>query len=184
MVGPEDQLIFTGSKDGRIFHVYDSSGILLRSFGEPLTPLVPPKSRFEEMFIPNTICYSKGFLFATHPFRYEILKFDFASGKLISTFELRFPQWREAEFLEGGIQFYTGSGSTVVLDDGRILNVIAECNVGLACKNYIDLVDKDGKTMTDPQLVNYDAISIDRNGKLYLASKDLSWRVVRCTLTR
>lgn len=50
VVGPEDQLIFAGSKDGEIFHVYDSSGIPLRSFGEPLTPSVPPKSRFEEMF--------------------------------------------------------------------------------------------------------------------------------------
>ena len=145
----------------------------------------PPTVGLNPIFIiPNTIFYSKGFLFATHPFRYEILKYDFASGKLVSTFELRFLQWREAEFLEGGIQFYTGSGSTVVLDDGRILNIIAECNVGLPCKNYIDLVDKDGKTITGPQPVNYDAISLDRNGKLYLTSKGLSWRVVMCKLTR
>jgi len=186
VLGSGNQLILSGYRNGRIFHIYDTRGKLVRSFGEALSPFENEKyvDRIDEAFFTAvTLFYRDGFLFHTQWFKYEVRKYDVSSGKLVSIFSKSAPRWWRNPIMtpEGGLQFLSGSSSILVMPQGTILNFLSDCDPQVPCRYFLQILTKDGKFMGIYQ-VNYWAVSVDKNGKLYCIRNGLPWTVLRCTI--
>jgi hypothetical protein len=187
-VGPCDQLILSYFKDNKIFHVYDAKGNLLRSFGElGRPPLTSALGAGGDIFFTATSLFCAGeFLLCTHPFNYEIRKYEVVSGKLISSFGRNLPFWESPILhqMKNGyaLETHVGTVSTLVSLDGKILNFISQCAPNVRCRYFLDAFDKDGNFLGHYE-TGYYATSIDKNGKIYCIPNNPPWRVIRCAIT-
>ncbi|MDZ7289474.1 MAG: NHL repeat-containing protein [candidate division KSB1 bacterium] len=179
---PQDQLLISFYKDGKIFHVYDTNGTLLRSFGEPVRPEKSPFAN-HVIYLTSSLFYANGFLFHTHPFRYEIRKFELSSGKLAAVFS-RFLLWWENPIVHegGGLEGGTPILSTIVLPNGKILNFIGKRGPNKRLRYFFDIFEKDG-TFLGTYETGYYTTCVDKNGKLYcIANRYDPWQAFRCTM--
>jgi hypothetical protein len=184
-LGPDDQIILAGYKNGKIFHVYDSNGRPVTSFGNLLQPINPPPSnwRLESTYIAETLFFSGGVLYCTHPFRYELVRYDFAAGKALPTIPLQSKVWRDAELREGGIIIHTAAAKTLVDRQGRVYNLMESYSPGRESKHFLVIADKNGKQIGGEHETKYCAMAIDRNDGFYLISNGSGWTLTRVKFT-
>ena len=180
-LGPVDRIILAGYKNGRVFYVYDPQGKPLTSFGSTMQPTNPPPSnwRLESTYIAETLFISGGILYCTHPFRYELVRYDIATSKALQPIPLKFKGWRDAELRDGGIIIHTAVAKTVVDREGRIYNLVCNFNPGYRSEYYLDIADKDGKKLGAEHQVKYCAMAIDENDRFYLISNEPEWTLTR-----
>ncbi len=194
VLGSNDQVILRGYKHGKIFHVYDTFGNYIRSFGEPAHPSEPGRYINNERYLAlgTTFC-SNGVLLSTNRYTYEIRKYDATTGKLLGRITRSFPRWREpvlhimpqgGSALDAAFPGYVSVVTTIELKQGEIVNFLAVSQGAWKFPVlYIDIFSKDGKWLGLYD-VNYAAYAIDREGKIYCVPWTGSgdWKVMRCSL--
>lgn len=195
VLGSGDRLILRGYNDGKVFHVYDTLGNYISSFGEPAHPFDASRYAGHEVFLAlgTTFC-SNGLLLSTNPFNYGIREYDASTGKLIGTITRSFPQWNEpvlhlmpqgSAALDGAYPGCIGVTSTLELKHGQIVNFLCVSRgPGIPITDYyMDIFTKSGDWLGLYD-VNYWASCIDKYGRLYcIPCKEPGvWKVVRCTI--
>jgi hypothetical protein len=170
--GPDGEIVLAGYKGGSVFHILDASGRLSRSLGAAFRPnyLLPDEWRLESTFIALSQFYCKGILYCTHPFRYEVAQFEYATGKALPGITLNFPRWRDAELRQGGIIIHTAAVKTLIDSQGNIFNVLAIYHPGKQTELLLDIANKNGSKIALAQQLKFEAMAMDRNDRFYLIS--------------
>lgn len=171
ILGPHDELILTGYRDGKILHVYDAKGNLMRSFGDPIAPM--PGSLSDEQLVAEVLMYSNGFVYYVQRYTHEIRKCEYATGKEIGVVTRSNAQWEPPMIGQYGVIAHFRVSGISVTQSGFLLNFWL-----MDRKAFVDVFDSKGRFI-ECLPAQYELASTDEKGKLYCVVIGMPWRSAR-----
>jgi hypothetical protein len=186
IMSPQGQLIIHSNKDGKIFHIFDSHGNLISSFGEvweaPADPRIATIPTFNFAFVylgPDQNIYA-----CPIPKPNEILKYDW-TGKLLAKITKRAPEYPPIKWKNNGA-FGAIAKGFVVLKDGKMLVCVSTPNLEKSNGKrtggsmVLDFYDKDGQFLISyvPEFSGKPRC-VDKEGKVYFVTDDPFPQVIK-----
>lgn len=178
----ENKIYVAGLRKGKILHLYDLNGNLVKSFGDPFD--VPSKLlQFKEIpmvRVPWAIDSSNDFLYVFNPHRYEILVFkdEKLFQKIIEN--LSFFPLQATKPKEGAVGFFFEN--PVVLSHQNTVYVWKRPDFSKK-DAFIDVFVNFKYKGTIP-VKNWTLKAIDRRGRLYFSEEEEFPRLIRCSVRK
>lgn len=193
LINNKDKLILIWPKDNKIFHVYDTDGNYLQSFGEPvevpdeIITKVPDKSiaKWPSYQMPVfSLCVGNGnSVYYANPYNeYEIVKYN-ENGKSDMKIKRDVKGHQTILRFKNAFTLLHNAFSISILSDGKILNAYY-WREGKKSKTLIDIYDRQGRFLLtlDPQ-IKATCMSVDNEDNLYLGTNDPYPQLIKCSIS-
>ena len=173
----EGNILVVGPERGRVFHVCDSTGNVLKSFGTQGKPIRADV----RAYMPVCILDRNGRLCSFDENRYEITVYDTKNRVQLRTTREDVPSPRIFRN-PSGIGYYKTWGSNYidVADNGMIVNAFHYVEDGES-RAFMDFFDGNGRLLTSCDITGLGSgMMVDANrGKLFVMSREEPRRITR-----